>query len=125
LEIKEECVKPYKPSEDKKCAARDDKFLEKVLLNSINSSEKIVDDERYRPEWMKAINEENIVEMVNLIITCHTSMGKASESTDKFIAVEEHRNFSYKEGKTIAEYDNQLYLGRLISQLEIKFLWSP
>ena len=36
--------------------------------------------------------------------------GKASEFTDKFIAVEEYRNFTYKEGTTIAEYANQLYL---------------
>ena len=48
--------------------------------------------------------------MVKLIITCHTSTGKASEFTDQFIAVEDYRNFTYKEGTTIAEYANQLYL---------------
>ena len=48
--------------------------------------------------------------MINLIITCHTSTGKDSEFTDKFISVEDYRNFIYKEGTTIAEYANQLYL---------------
>ena len=48
--------------------------------------------------------------MVKLIITCHTSTGKDSDFTDKFIAVEEYRNFTYKEVTTIAEYANQLYL---------------
>jgi hypothetical protein len=44
LEIKEEFVKIYKPSENENLAARDDKFLEKDLLNSFDSSKKIVDD---------------------------------------------------------------------------------
>jgi len=48
--------------------------------------------------------------MVKLIITCHTSTGKTSEFTDKFIAVEDYRNFTYKKGTTIAEYAKQLYL---------------
>ena len=67
-------------------------------------------EERYRPEWTKAINEDDIIGMVKLIITCHTSTGKASEFTDNFIAIEDYRNFAYKEGTTIAEYANQLYL---------------
>ena len=37
----------------------------------------------------EAINEDDIIGMVKLIITCHTSTGKASEFTDKFIAVED------------------------------------
>ena len=45
---------------------------------------------------------------VKLIITRRTSMGKAPEFADKFIAVEEYRNFTYKEGTTIAEYVNLL-----------------
>ena len=82
LEIKEGFLKPYKPSEAKKLAARDNKFIEKDLFNLIDSSKKIVDDfkmlrpkmtafvlqsitpareekikERYRPEWVKAINQ--------------------------------------------------------------------
>ncbi len=44
LEIKEDFLKPYKPSEDDKLAARDDKFFVKDLLNLIDSSKKIVDD---------------------------------------------------------------------------------
>jgi hypothetical protein len=134
LEIKEDFLKPYKHSEAEKLAARDDKFIEKDVFNLIDSSKKIVDDfkmlrpkmtvfvlqsitpageekikERYRPEWTNAINEDDIIGMVKLIITCHTSTGKASEFTDKFIAVEDYRNFTYKEGTTIAEYANQLY----------------
>jgi hypothetical protein len=58
----------------------------------------------------KAINEDDIIRMVKLIITCHTSTGEASEFIDKFIAVEDYRNLTYKEGTTIAEYANQLYL---------------
>ena len=144
LEIKEDILKPYKPSEADELAARDDKFIEKDLFNLIDSSKKIVDDfkmfrpkmtafvlqsitpagkvpsrkikeryqekikERYRPEWTKAINEDDIIGMVKLIITCHTSTGEASQFTDKFIAVEDYRNFTYKEGTTIAEYANQL-----------------
>ena len=34
--------------------------------------------ERYRPELTKAINENDIIGMVKLIITCHTSTGKGS-----------------------------------------------
>jgi len=37
LEIKEEFVKIYKPSENENLAARDDKFLEKDLFNLIDS----------------------------------------------------------------------------------------
>ena len=51
-----------------------------------------------------------VMSQIKLIVTCHTSTGKASEFTDKFIAVEDYRNFPYKEGTTIAEYANQLYL---------------
>ena len=50
------------------------------------------------------INEDDMITMVKLIIICHSSTGKASEFTDKFIAVEEYRNFNYKEGTSIAEY---------------------
>ena len=60
--------------------------------------------ERYLPEWTKVINEDDMITMVKLIIICHSSTGKASEFTDKFIAVEEYRNFNYKEGTSIAEY---------------------
>jgi len=61
--------------------------------------------------------------MVKLIITCHTSTGKASEFTDKFIAVEDYQNFNYKEGTTIAEYASQLYLlGRKILQAGVTHL---
>ena len=135
LEIKDDFVTPYKASEADKLAAKDDKFIEKDLFNMIDSSKKIVDDfknlkpkmtafvlqsitpageekikERYRPEWTKAINEDDFIGLIKLIVTCHTSTGKASEFTDKFIAVEDYRNFTYKEGTTIAEYANQLYL---------------
>ena len=44
LKIKEEFVKSYKPSEDKKIAAKDDKFLEKDLFNCIDFSKNMVDD---------------------------------------------------------------------------------
>ena len=122
LEIREDFLKPYI-------------FVVQDLFNLIDSSKKIVDDfkmlrptmtayvlqsitpageekikERYRPEWTKAINEDDIIGMVKLIITCHTSTGKASEFTDKSIAVEDYRNFTYKEGTIIAEYANQVYL---------------
>ena len=43
LEIEEYFLKPYKPSEAEKLAARDDKFVEKNLFNLIDSSKKIVD----------------------------------------------------------------------------------
>ena len=49
----------------------------------------IVDDRnmtRYSPEWTKAINEDDIIGMVKWIIICHTSTGKASKCTNKFIA---------------------------------------
>jgi hypothetical protein len=46
LEIKEDSLKPYKPSEAEKLVARDDKFIEKDLFNLIDSSKKIVDDLR-------------------------------------------------------------------------------
>jgi len=59
---------------------------------------------------MKAINEDDNIGMVKLIITCHTSTGKVHDFIDKFIAVEKYRTFTYKEGTTIAEYANQLYL---------------
>ena len=36
LEIKEDFIKPYKPSEADKLAARDDKFIEKDLFNLID-----------------------------------------------------------------------------------------
>ena len=155
LEIKDEYLTPYKPTEVEKTAAGEDKFVEKDLFNRIDSSKKIVDDfrmirpkmtafvlqsitsageekikERYRPEWSKAINDDDIVGMIKLIITCHSSTGKASEFTDKFIAVEEYRNFPYKEGTSIAEYANQLYLldrkilqvlEQLTYKLEIRF----
>ena len=133
--IRDEYINYFKPSEAQKAEAKDDKFIEKDLFNLIDSSKKIVDDfrmirpkmtafvlqsitpageekikERYRPEWTKALSDDDIIEMIKLIITCHSSTGKASEFTDKFIAVEEYRNFPYKEGTTIAEYANQLYL---------------
>ncbi len=80
------------------------------VLQSITPAGEEKIKERYRPEWTKAIHEDDIIGMVKLIITCHTSTGKASEFTDKFIVIEDYRNFTYKEGTTIAEYANQLYL---------------
>jgi len=35
-------------------------------------------EERYRSEWMKVINEDEIIGMVKLVITWNTSTGKAS-----------------------------------------------
>ena len=71
------------------------------LFNLIDSSKKIVDDfrmirpkmtafvlqsitpageekikERYRSEWTKAINEDDIIAIIKLVIICHTSTGK-------------------------------------------------
>jgi hypothetical protein len=61
-----------------------------------------------------------------LIITCHASTGKASEFTDKFIAVKDYRNFTYKEGTIIADYANQLYLlDRKILQVGATHLPAP
>ena len=66
-------------------------------------------------------SEDDIIGMVNVIITLHTSTGKASEFT--FIAVEEYRNFTCKEGTTIAEYANQLCrLDRKILQVRTTHL---
>jgi len=56
--------------------------------------------ERYRPKWTKALSDDDIIEMIKLIITLHSSTSKASEFTDKFIAIEEYRIFPYKEGTT-------------------------
>ncbi len=81
-----------------------------MILQTITPAGEEKIKEWYRPEWTKAINEDDITGMVKLIITCHTSTGKASEFTDNLIAVEDYRNFTYKEGTTIAEYSNQLYL---------------
>jgi hypothetical protein len=93
------------------------------VLQSITPAGEEKIKERYRPEWTNAINEDDIIGMVKLIITCHTSTGKASEFTDKFIAVEDYRNFTYKEGTTIAEYASQLYLlGRKILQVGVTHL---
>ena len=78
------------------------------MLQSISRAGEEKIKERYRQEWTKAINEDDIIGMVKLIITWHT--GKASEFTDKFIAVEDYRNFTYKEGTIIEEYANQQYL---------------
>jgi hypothetical protein len=48
--------------------------------------------------------------MVKLIITCHSSTGKASGFTDKFIVIEEYRTISYKVGNrktfSFVDYDN-------------------
>ena len=44
LEIREDFLKPYKPSEAEKREAYDDKFVEQDLFNLIDSSKKIVDD---------------------------------------------------------------------------------
>jgi len=69
---------------------------------------------------MKATNEDDNIGMVKLIITCHTSTGKVHDFIDKFIAVEKYRTFTYKEGTTIAEYANHLYLlGRRILQVGV------
>ena len=73
------------------------------VLQSVTPAGEEKIKELYRQEWTQAINEDD-----KLIITYHTSRGKASEFTDKFIAVEDYRNFTYKEGTTIAEYANQL-----------------
>ncbi len=92
LEIIDDFVTPYKLSEADKRAAKDDKFIEKDLFNLIDSSKKIVDDfknlkpkmtafvlqsitpageekikERYRPEWTKAINEDDFIGLIKLI----------------------------------------------------------
>jgi hypothetical protein len=45
--------------------------------------------------------------MIELIIKCHTTSGKASSYTDKRRAEEKYRNI---EGTTIAAYSHQLYL---------------
>ena len=91
-------MNPYKPSEAEKREARDDKFIEKDLFNlkivydfkmlrprmtafvlqSVTPAGEEKIKERWRPEWTKAINEDDIIGMVKLIITCHRSAGKAS-----------------------------------------------
>jgi hypothetical protein len=112
LAIKDDIVTHYKPSSKKKV----DNFknlkpkMTAFVLQSITPAGEEKIKERYRPEWTKAINEDDFIGLIKLIVTCHTSTGKASEFTDKFIAVEDYRNFTYKEGTTIAEYANQLYL---------------
>jgi len=93
LEIKEEFVNPYKLSEAEKREARDDKFIEKDLFNLkivydfkmlrpkmtafVLQSVTPVGEEKIK-ERCRAINEDDIIGMVKLIITCHTSTGKAS-----------------------------------------------
>jgi hypothetical protein len=65
--------------------------------------------ERYRLEWQKAINEDDVTGMIELIIKYHTTSGKASSYADKRRAEEKYRNHLYIEGTTIAAYSHQLY----------------
>ena len=65
------------------------------LLQSITPAGKEKIKERYSLGWTKAINEDNIIAMVKLIIIYHSSTGKASEFTDEFIAVEEYASQLY------------------------------
>jgi hypothetical protein len=65
LEIKEDFLKPYKPSEADKLAARDDKFIEKDLFNLIDSSKKIIDDSKMlRSKCCKA-SQEMLIALTN------------------------------------------------------------
>ena len=54
--------------------------------------------ERYRIEWQKTINEDDVTGMIELIIKCHTTSGKASSYADKRRAEEKYRNHLYIEG---------------------------
>ena len=45
------------------------------VLQSITPAGEEKIKERYRQEWTKAINEDDIIGMIKLIITCHTSTG--------------------------------------------------
>jgi len=135
MKIDESFVTYYKPQEDEIESAKEDKFAEKVLACTIESRMKLVDDfrmirpkmtsyvlqsiteagektlnERYRLEWKKAINEDDVTGMIDLIIKCHTTSGKASSYADKRRAEEKYRNHLYIEGTTIAAYSHQLYL---------------
>ena len=67
------------------------------VLQSITPASEAKIKERYRPEWTTVIQEVDIIATVKLIIT-------SGSFTDKFIAIKEYRIFSYKEGKSNAEY---------------------
>ena len=135
MKIDEEFVTYYKPSADERASANEDKFAEKILTCTVESRMKLVEDfkmirpkmtsyvmqsiteagektlkERYRLEWQKAINEDDVTGMIELIIKCHTTSGKASSYADKRRAEEKYRNHLYIEGTTIAAYSHQLYL---------------
>jgi hypothetical protein len=124
----------YKPSENERASANEDKFAEKILTCTVESRMKLVEDfrmirprmtsyvmqsiteagektlkERYRLEWQKAINEDGVTGMIELIIKCHTTPGKASSYADKRRAEEKYRNHLpvYIEGTTIAAYSHQ------------------
>jgi hypothetical protein len=135
MKIDEDFVTYYKPSEEERASANEDKFAEKILTCTVESRMKLVEDfrmirpkmtsyvmqsiteagektlkERYRLEWQKAINEDDVTGMIELIIKCHTTSGKASSNADKSRAEEKYRNHLYIEGTTIAAYSHQLYL---------------
>jgi hypothetical protein len=49
-----------------------------MILQSITPAGEAKFKERCRPEWTTAIHEDNIIAMVKLIISCHSSTDKAS-----------------------------------------------
>ena len=135
LKINTEFVEYYQPSAEERASANEDKFAEKVLTCTVESRMKLVDDfrmikpkmesyvlesiteagekalkERYRLEWQKAINEDDIVGMIDLIIKCHTTSGKASSYADKRRAEEKYRNHQYIESTTIAAYYHHSFI---------------
>ena len=59
--IKDEYLKYFKPSEEQKAAAKDDKFIEKDLFNTIDSSKKLVDDFRMIRPKMTAFVLQSII----------------------------------------------------------------
>ena len=85
------------------------KMTSYVLQSITEAGEKTL-KERYRLEWQKAINEDDVNGMIDLIIKCHTTSGKASSYADKRRAEEKYRNHLYIEGTSIAAYSHQLYL---------------
>ena len=62
------------------------------VLQSVTPAGEEKIKERCRPEWTKAINEDDIIGMVKLIITCHRSAGKASLLCSINEAVKEAEN---------------------------------
>jgi len=133
--IPTEWISAYTPTPEEKSAAAEDEFLKKKIFIIMDERSKLTTEwrllkpklgsylisalseasvtsiqEKHRIAWTAAVQEDDIVAMMKIIVQCVTATGKTSNFADVQLAKKKYENLKIGETESIAAFNQRLFI---------------